>query len=180
MGNTTATSEDLRYPIGEFDKSIEPTPEMLAENIRAIRELPQKLREAVAGLTDEQLETHYRPGGWTIRQTVHHVADSHINSICRLKLALTEENPTIRPYFEDRWAEREDYRLPLEVSLQILEGIHLRWTTLLDSLTGEEFQRTFTHPDTGVWTIEQFVALYAWHGRHHTAHITSLRARQGW
>lgn len=171
---------NLSYPIGEFDKNIELTPELRKANLQTIADLPATLVKAVEGLTDEQLDTEYRPGGWTVRQVVHHVADSHINSICRFKLALTEDNPTIRPYFEDRWARAEDYKLPIQVSLDILQGIHLRWMTLLNSFSEEDFQRPLIHPDSGQWTVEQFLALYAWHSRHHTAHITSLRERKGW
>lgn len=172
--------EDLRYPIGGFDKNFEATPELRSEFIKTIADLPKKIREAVEGLSDDKLDTPYRPGGWTVRQTVHHVADSHINSLCRFKLALTEENPTIRPYFEDRWAELGDSFLPVEVSLKILEGIHHRWVILLESLTDEDFQRTLIHPESGDWTIEKLLALYAWHSRHHTAHITTLRERMNW
>lgn len=182
MENTTvaAASDDLRYPIGEFDKNVELTAEKRAEFIRIIKDLPKKLTAAIESLNDEQLDTPYRPGGWTLRQTVHHVADSHINSLCRFKLAMTEENPTIRPYFEDRWAELADSKLPVEVSLRIIEGIHARWTVLLESMTDEDFRKPLIHPDSGEWTIEQFLALYAWHSLHHTAHITRLRERSDW
>ena len=182
MENTTvaAAIDDLRYPVGKFDKTIEITPEKRAEFIQAVRDLPSKMREAVEGLSEEQLDTEYRPGGWTLRQTVHHVADSHINSLCRFKLALTEDKPTIRPYYEDRWAELADSFLPVEVSLKILEGIHERWVVLLESLTDEDFQKPLIHPDSGDWTVEQFLCLYAWHSRHHTAHITRLRERNSW
>ena len=173
-------TEDLRYPIGEFDKNIEVTPEMRTEFIQTIADLPKRITEAVGGLTDDQLDTHYRPQGWTVRQTVHHVADSHINSLCRFKLAMTEENPTIRQYYEDRWAELADSELPIDISLKIIEGIHLRWVALLNSLTDEHFQRKLSHPESGEWTVEKFLALYAWHSRHHTAHITKLRERKGW
>ena len=175
-----AASEDLRYPVGEFEKPVEVTGEKRAEFIQIIKELPLKISEAIEGLSDEQLDTPYRPEGWTVRQTVHHVADSHMNSLTRFKLALTEENPTIRPYFEDRWAKLADSFLPVDVSLRIIEGIHARWVVLLESLTEDDFQRPLIHPDSGDWTIEQFLALYAWHSRHHTAHITRLRARNGW
>ena len=175
-----AAIEDLRYPVGEFDKNIEVTPEKRVEFIQIIGDLPKNIAAAIEGLTDEQLDTPYRPEGWTVRQTVHHVADSHINSLCRFKLALTEENPTIRPYFEDRWAELADSNLPTDVSLKIIEGIHERWVVLLQSLTDEDFKRTLVHPDSGEWTVEKFLALYAWHSRHHTAHITRLRERNGW
>jgi uncharacterized damage-inducible protein DinB len=182
MENTTAeaVSKDLRYPVGEFDSSVEVTPELRKEFIQIIADLPDNITKAVEGLSEEQLETPYRPEGWTVRQTIHHVADSHINSLCRFKLAMTEENPTIRPYFEDRWAQLADSHLPIDVSLKIIEGIHLRWTSLLESLTDEDFKRTLIHPDSGEWTIEKFLALYAWHSRHHTAHITHLRERNGW
>ncbi len=175
-----AVSNDLRYPIGEFDAGVEVTPELRKELIRIIADLPQKISEAVEGLSEEQLEMPYRPEGWTVRQTVHHIADSHINSLCRFKLAMTEENPTIRPYFEDRWAELADSRLPIDISLKLLEAVHLRWSALLDSMTDEDFKRPLIHPDSGEWTIEKFLALYAWHSRHHTAHITHLRERNDW
>ncbi len=180
METTPARIEDLRYPLGEFDSSIEVTPELRREMIQTIKDLPSKVFKAVEGLTDEQLDTPYRPEGWTVRQTVHHIADSHINSLCRFKLALTEENPLIRQYYEDRWAELADSRLPVDASLKIIEGIHLRWATLLESLTEKDFRRKLRHPDSGEWTIEKFLALYAWHSRHHTAHITKLRARMSW
>lgn len=172
--------EDLRYPVGKFDSSVEVTPELRREFIQTIAELPEKLTAAVEGLTEEQLDTPYRPEGWTVRQTVHHVADSHINSLCRFKLALTEENPTIRLYLEDRWARLSDSRMPVEVSLGILKGIHARLVALLDSMTDADFQKTVIHPNSGAWTLEKFLALYAWHSRHHTAHITKLRERNGW
>lgn len=180
MENTTVKIEDLRYPIGEFDPNIEVTPEMRLEMIQTIKDLPKKISEAVEGLSDEQLDTRYRPEGWTVRQTVHHVADSHINSLCRFKLAMTEDNPLIRQYYEDLWAELADSKLPVDVSLRILEGIHLRWSVLLESFTDADFKRKLRHPESGEWTVEKFLALYAWHSRHHTAHITRLRERSGW
>ena len=182
MENTTvaAAIDDLRYPVGKFDKSVEMTPENRAEFIRIIAELPKKIAEAVEGLSEEQLDTPYRPGGWTVRQTVHHVADSHMNSLTRFKLAMTEENPTIRPYDEDRWAELADNKLPIDISLKIIEGVHERWVALLESMTNEDFQKPLMHPESGQWSVEGFLALYAWHSRHHTAHITRLRERNGW
>lgn len=170
--------QDLQYPIGKFDRD-EATPR--SEHIKTIAELPAKLSAAVAGLSDEQLDTPYRPEGWTLRQTVHHVADSHINSLCRFKLALTEdEAPTIRPYYEDRWAELADSKMPVDVSLAIVDGVHRRWVSLLESMSDADYQREFIHPETGTWTLEKVLALYAWHSRHHTAHITSARERNGW
>jgi len=173
-------SEDLRYPIGKFDSSREVTPELRSEFIRTITDLPKVIAEAVAGLDDEQLDTEYRPEGWTVRQTVHHVADSHLNSYCRFKLAVTEEKPTIRPYYEDRWAELADSKLPVDVSLKLLETVHARWIALLESFTEEDFKRELVHPESGDWTVEQFLGLYDWHSKHHTAHITKLRERNGW
>ena len=176
---STATQElDLRFPIGKFDPASYAS---LEENINTLAELPAKLRAAVEGLNDEQLDTPYRPEGWTLRQTVHHVADSHINTVIRFKLALTEETPpTIKPYMEDRWAELSDSKLPVEVSLGIIDGVHARLVKVLRSLSEEQFQKEFIHPETGPWTIEKATALYAWHSKHHTAHITGTRERHGW
>ena len=172
---------DLRYPIGPFKLNGTPTEEDVQQAIKHIAEAPANLRRAVDGLTNEQLNTPYRPGGWTVRQVVHHVPDSHLNSYCRFKLALTEDEPTIKAYHEDRWAELEDSRVtPVEVSLDILEALHTRWVTLLCSMAPSEFERTFRHPELGAVTLAQNTCLYSWHGRHHAAHITSLRERMGW
>jgi len=173
-------TEDLSYPIGKFDKNFDFTSELKLQFISEIAELPEKLEAAVSNLSNEQLDTPYRPGGWTVRQTVHHVADSHINSLIRFKLALTEDVPTIRPYYEDRWATLIDSFLPIDSSLKIIEGLHLRCTTLLNSMSDEDFERNLIHPDSGEWSLWQFLGLYAWHGRHHTAHITNLRVRNSW
>jgi uncharacterized damage-inducible protein DinB len=172
---------DLRYPIDSFKFGGAPTHQDIRQAIAEIAEAPAKLRAAVEGLTSEQLDTPYRPDGWTVRQVVHHVPDSHLNSYCRFKLALTEDEPVIRAYHEDRWAELEEARTaPVEVSLTLLESLHIRWVLMLNSLAPSDFQRTFRHPDIGVVSLAQNVCLYAWHGRHHTAHITSLREREGW
>ncbi|MDM7921221.1 MAG: bacillithiol transferase BstA [Pyrinomonadaceae bacterium] len=168
---------DPRFPIGTYDAAKWPD---RAENIRIIAELPAAISAAVLGLSDEQLDTPYREGGWTLRQTVHHVADSHINSLCRFKLALTEDAPAIRPYHEDRWAELADSRLPVDVSLRIIEGVHARWAELLRSMTDEQYEREFVHPDTGRWKLEGVLGLYAWHSMHHLAHITTTREANGW
>lgn len=173
-------SEDLRYPVGEFDRNFEMTPELRREFIDTIAACPAGVRKAVEGLSDEQLDTPYRPGGWTVRQTVHHIPDSHLNSYCRFKLALTEDTPTIRPYYEDRWAELADSKMPVDVSLDLLDNVHARWVALLNSLTEADCARKLRHPESGEWTIDFFIALYAWHGRHHMAHITSLRERMRW
>lgn len=170
-------SDDLRYPVGKF--SPEDYPDR-TENLETVANLPARLREAVTGLDEGQLDTEYRPGGWTVRQTVHHVADSHANSIIRFKLALTEDVPTIRPYYEDRWAKLADAAMPVEVSLRLTEAVHDRWTTILRSMTEADYQRKLIHPESGAWTLEAFLAMYAWHSKHHTAHITALRERSGW
>ena len=170
---------DLRYPIGKFDGvcSEERKPQYLAD----IEQAPALLHAAVKGLTPAQLDTPYRPGGWTVRQVVHHLPDSHMNCYVRFKLALTEDEPTIKPYAEDRWAELADSKAtPIEVSLTLLDSMHTRWVALLRSLTPEQWKRRFRHPERGVVSLEQTIAMYAWHGRHHVAHITSLRERNGW
>ncbi|HLH00278.1 MAG TPA: bacillithiol transferase BstA [Bryobacteraceae bacterium] len=174
-------NEDLRYPVGKFHFPDSVTPEERSKFVEQIAEAPARLRAAVAGLNDAQLDTPYRPGGWTVRQVVHHVPDSHINSYTRFRLALTEDQPTIKPYEEGRWAELADARTaPIEVSLRLLECLHSRWVGLLRSLSGEQWKRTFRHPDLGLVTLDKNAALYAWHGRHHVAHITNLRDRKGW
>lgn len=175
---STAPELDLRYPIGKFDLAAYAS---RAENINTLANLPANLRTALDGLTEEQLDTPYRPDGWTLRQTVHHIADSHLNMVVRVKLTLTEdEPPMIRPYMEDRWAELADSKLPVDVSLAIIEGLHTRLVEILRNLPEEGFQKEFIHPETGKWTVEKAAALYAWHSRHHTAHITSTRERNGW
>jgi uncharacterized damage-inducible protein DinB len=169
---------DLRYPIGKFDLSNFTD---RAENLQTIADLPSAVATAVAGLSEEQLDTEYRPGGWTVRQTVHHIADSHSNSLTRFKLALTEDTPpTIRPYYEERWAELADSKLPIDVSLRMIDALHTRWSALLSSMSEDDFRREFVHPETGNWPLENALALYAWHSQHHTAHITHLRERMGW
>ena len=173
---------DLRFPVGEFQMSEESlTDQQRQQLIGQIAETPTRLREAVRGLSEEQLDTPYRPEGWSVRQVVHHVPDSHLNSYVRFKLALTEDEPTIKPYDEAQWATLEDSRAtPIEVSLTLLEALHERWVTLLKSLSAADFARVFKHPERGKISLDQNVALYAWHGRHHVAHITALRERLGW
>jgi len=172
---------DLRYPIGKFSWSGSQTPSERTQRIDEIAATPGGMRKAVAGLNADQLETPYRDGGWTVRQVVHHVPDSHMNSYLRFRFALTENEPTIKPYDEAVWARLIDARTgPIEASLKLLEGLHERWTLLLRSLSADDVKRKFHHPELGVVTIDQYIALYAWHGAHHTAHITSLRERKGW
>jgi hypothetical protein len=174
-------SEDLRYPIGPFTMEGAITPARLEEWIGQIAEAPARLREAVAGLNDQQLDTPYRPGGWTVRQVTHHLPDSHLNSYCRFRLALTEDEPLIKPYDEVRWAELPDARTaPVELSLDLLDTLHRRWVLLLRSLNETAWNRRFRHPELGVRSLRQNLGLYAWHGRHHVAHITALRRRMGW
>jgi uncharacterized damage-inducible protein DinB len=172
---------DLRYPLGEFNYSGEQTAEERRRAIDEIEATPVRLRAAVQGLSPQQLDTPYRPGGWTVRQVVHHVPDSHLNAYTRFKLALTEDEPTIKPYDEARWAELADVRTaPLGVSFRLLEALHQRWVLLLRSLRPEDFRRTLRHPERGVMNLDQTLCYYAWHGRHHVAHISSLRERMGW
>ena len=172
---------DPRYPIGNYEMPAKVTPELRAGAILEIAATPQKMREAVKGLNDAQLDTPYREGGWTVRQVVHHVPDSHMNAYIRWRLALTENEPTIKPYEESLWAKLEDAaHAPIEVSLRLLEPLHERWVRLLHSVKAEEFARTFVHPDHGVRTLDWMLFLYAWHGKHHTAHITELRKQKGW
>ena len=172
---------DLSYPIGKFDFKQTVTPPRYPALIAEIAAVPALFRDAVRGLDDAQLDTPYRPGGWTVRQTVHHVADSHMNSYIRLRLALTETEPTIRPYDQKAWAELADSRTgAVEPSLQLIEGLHARWTLLLKTLSNADFARSFRHPELGLVRLDTNLALYAWHGRHHAAHIAALRQRNGW
>ena len=174
--------EQLKYPIGRFKKPEAFTQDFLNNAISIIEDFPEKLRKETENLTEIQLDTPYRENGWTIRQVVHHCADSHINSIIRFKLALTEDKPTIRPYFEDRFAELIDSKnSPIEASLQMLEGTHKRWVALLKSLSEEDLQKTFIHPEHNrEFSLLMNIAIYAWHCEHHLAHITSLKSRMGW
>jgi uncharacterized damage-inducible protein DinB len=174
-------SDDPRYPVGKFEERSDLTSDDRRALIGIIADAPRRMRDAVANLNEAQLDTPYRDGGWTVRQVVHHVPDSHLNAYVRLKLALTEDSPTIKPYEEARWAELADSRdTPIEVSLNLLESLHTRWVTLLRSLRDEDYARTFTHPDHGQMTVDWLLQLYAWHSRHHVGHVTSLRARNGW
>jgi uncharacterized damage-inducible protein DinB len=172
---------DLSYPIGRFEWKGLQTLEERQRLIDEIARAPQRLRAAVSDLSVQQLETPYRPGGWTVRQVVHHVPESHMNSYIRFKLALTENQPTVKPYDEARWAELPDVAAtPIEVSLNLLEALHERWVLLLRSLTNADFNKEFQHPEIGIVSLDRNLALYAWHGAHHVAHITSLRERMNW
>jgi len=179
---TTARETDLRYPVGRFSWDTPISDSDLPVLIAAIAEAPGALRAAVAGLTREQLDTPYRPDGWTVKQVAHHVPDSHMNAYVRFKLALTEAEPTIKTYEEAAWAELADSRrVPIEVSLDLLDALHLRWVALLRSMGPADFARTLVHPEHGkVFALKQMLGLYAWHGRHHVAHITALRKREDW
>jgi hypothetical protein len=172
---------DPRYPVGKFSYDAPPSEDRRKKLIDEIEHAPAALRAAVKGLTTAQMETPYRDGGWTVRQVVHHVPESHMNAYIRFKLALTEDEPTIKPYMEDRWAETGDVKATSpEISLALLEPLHERWVQLLRSMKSQEWKRNFHHPELGVVPLEKSLALYAWHGRHHVAHITELRKSKGW
>ena len=172
---------DPRYPIGPFTADTNPTPETRARHIENITALPAQMRSALRGLNQEQLETPYREGGWTVRQVAHHVPDSHMNAYIRFKLALTENIPTIKPYEEGAWARLKDTEVTsIEVSLNLLEALHIRWVNLLRAMKAGDFGRKLNHPEAGVQTLDHVLALYSWHGRHHVAHITTLRERMKW
>jgi hypothetical protein len=177
----TAEAPDLRYPVGRYRPPETITEAQRREWIETLASAPAKFRMAVAGLRAEQLDTPYRPGGWTIRQVIHHVPDSHMNSYMRFRLALTEDEPTIKPYHENLWAELPDAKSsPIEPSLELLAALHDRWVTLLRAMTAEQFQRKFRHPEIGLINLEWTLGLYDWHCRHHLAHIENLKARMGW
>jgi uncharacterized damage-inducible protein DinB len=172
---------DPRYPVGKFASPTQITPALRLAALEEIAAVPANLRTALRGLTDEQLNTPYRDGGWTLRQVAHHVADSHMNAYIRSRFTLTETGPTIKPYDEAAWARLEDAQhAPVEVSLRLLESLHERWVRLLRSLNEADFARTFVHPEHGARTLDWLLFLYAWHGRHHTAHITELKKLKGW
>ncbi len=172
---------DLRFPIGRFQFEEAISPQGRDRCIGEIERAPAEVRAAVAGLSPEQLDTPYRPGGWTVRQVVHHLPDSHLNNYVRFRLALTEDEPTIKPYAEERWAELEDARTgPIDISLSLLDSLHQRWIMLIRSLAPADFSRTFRHPELGIVPLDRNIQLYAWHGRHHAAHINALRERMQW
>lgn len=174
-------SGDLRYPIGSFQPVLPSTSALREAALGDLAGLPRRMRDAVEGLDDARLDTPYRPGGWTVRQVVHHVADSHIHGFIRVKLTLTEDTPTIKPYDENAWAGLPDARLPIAVSLGILDHVHVRWLALYADLDPSAFERTFVHPEFGeTYSLDRHLQLYAWHSRHHVAHITALRVREGW
>jgi len=181
MTSAGQASLDLSFPTGKFKRPARLDPDARAKAIDTIAATPARLREAVRGLSDEQLETPYRPGGWTVRQVIHHVPDSHLNAYCRFKLALTEDEPTIKPYDEAMWATLPDVKaVPIETSLALLDAIHERWVAILRGMKASDFDRTLIHPESGRQSLDQVLALYAWHGPHHTAHVTGLRERMGW
>ena len=172
---------DPRYPIGKFNRKEELSPAERRTMIDDISAVPIQMRDAVNGLTPAQLDTPYREGGWTLRQVVHHVPDSHLNAYIRFKLALTEDTPTIKAYDETKWAELSDtHDTPVKTSLMMLDALHDRWVRLLRSMKPDDFERKLNHPENGMMTLDAVLGLYAWHGRHHTAHITSTRQRNGW
>ena len=172
--------DDLRYPVGRFCPPAASMPGVRAAQIETLRLLPERLRAAVAGLNEAQLDTPYRDEGWTVRQVVHHFADSHANAFIRFKLALTEDWPTIKPYDEAAWARLPDSRLPIDGSLVFIDSLHARWVALLQSMSEADFQRGYNHPEMGPQNLAAALALYEWHSRHHVAHITNLRQRMAW
>ena len=174
-------TEDLKYPIGKFQWEDNLSDERRKKLIDQIAELPAKFRDAVKGFDEKKFDTPYREGGWTVRQLVHHVADSHMNAYIRFKLAMTEDEPTIKTYEQQKWADTADsLQVGAEVSLGLIDGIHARLATLLRSMSAADYSRKFNHPEHGKMSLERLLGLYAWHGRHHTAHITELRRRSGW
>lgn len=179
---TELTLEQLRFPIGNFIAPAAYTSEYLANCIGEIESFPERLKKEVERLNDDQLDTPYRPGGWTIRQVIHHCADSHMNCLIRMKWALTEDRPTIKFYYEDRWTDMQDEKnMPIAASMLLLEGLHQRMTYLMKSLSEEELQRSLIHPEHGKeFRLEEIIGIYAWHGNHHLAHITQLKKRQQW
>jgi hypothetical protein len=178
---TKEAQADLRYPVGKWQRPDKLTPDQRRELIDTMADAPAQLRAAVKGLTDQQLDTPYRPGGWTVRQVVHHLPDSHMNAYTRFKLGVTEDEPTIKTYEEGRWAELADAKTaPIEPSLVLFENLHKRWVTFLRSLGPAEWARNVRHPEWGAISIDQLLSQYSWHGRNHVAHITALRERNGW
>jgi uncharacterized damage-inducible protein DinB len=176
------TSEELKYPVGKFTKPAEITQKIFDQYVSDISAFPEKIRKEVQNLSDSQLDTEYRPGGWTIRQVVNHCADSHMNALIRLKLALTEDKPTIKPYLQDSWANLPDSKtISTGAALNIIQGVHERWISLLRTLKKEQLERTFIHPEQGrEIRLDENTGLYAWHCKHHLAHITAIKTRMGW
>lgn len=172
--------ENLKYPIGKYKPGSSYSPGQEKKWIDDIKSLPDQLDEAVSNFTEEQLDTPYRPGGWTVRQLIHHIADSHINSYVRMKWALTEENSTIKAYDQDKWADLADSKASVSVSLELIKALHKRWGILLDSLDPQDFEIEYNHPESGKQTLWRHLELYSWHGRHHLAHILSLKERENW
>ena len=174
------SEQDPRYPVGTFKPAAGTDAAARRQSIADLSALPSRIRAAVEGLSDAQLDTPYRDGGWTVRQVVHHVADSHMNGLVRVKLALTEDSPTIKPYKEALWAQLPDASLPIELSLRIIDGVHARLDAVIAGMTEADYARTFVHPENGLTPLSTWVQLYGWHSRHHVAHITELRSRKGW
>jgi uncharacterized damage-inducible protein DinB len=171
---------DPRYPVGKFSRPDSLTPAERTEAIAIIESFPEKLAAAVKDWTDTQLDTPYREGGWTVRQLIHHIADSHMQAFARFRLGLTEDVPTIKAYAEKDWANLADMQAPPEISISLLRALHARWVLMLRSITGQQWQRTYIHPQNGETSLDQTLAMYAWHSRHHLAHITqSPAARAG-
>ena len=179
--DATILTEDLRYPVGRHQQPQSLTPEQRRTAIETVAAAPAHLRTAISGLDDRQLDTPYRPDGWTVRQVVHHMPDAHVNAYTRFKLALTEDNPVIKPYDAAKWAQLEDSKsTPIVTSLALLDAVHDRWLRILGAMSAADFARTIDHPENGVMNLDQVLALYEWHGRNHVAQVTNLRSRNGW
>lgn len=171
----------LKFPLGRFDWSRKVSARDRKKALRTIKRFPVQIKKAIKGLNEEQLNTSYRPEGWTIRQVVHHCADSHMNAYIRFKLALTEERPTIKPYDQTEWAKLPDSKLDPAISLALIKGVHTRWVTIMENMTDAEWELGYIHPEHNAWQqLKQIAVMYAWHCEHHRAHITGLRERQGW
>ena len=177
---TTEEIEKLKYPIGKFDCPLNPSEQKVSDWISIIEHFPSRLNNLVENFTEAQLDTPYRPNGWTVRQLLHHIPDSHMNAYIRFKWTLTEDNPTIKAYYEDRWAELNDSRAPIQPSLKMLEILHEKWVTLLKGLDIEKLNRTYMHPESGENVLKNVIGMYAWHGNHHYTHIQNLAKREGW
>lgn len=172
--------EELKYPIGKFTYDESSPKEMTSRWIKDIASLPRRLSDLVYTMSKKQLNTPYRENGWTVLQVIHHLGDSHMNAYIRLKLALTEDNPTIKPYDQDKWAGLPDYDMKMDDSMELIYGLHKRWARILHSLTSQQLERTFQHPESGTWTVRKLIAQYAWHSNHHLAHIRTLKERNNW
>ncbi|UOB16938.1 YfiT family bacillithiol transferase [Abyssalbus ytuae] len=177
---TSEEIEKLKYPIGKFDCPLEVSPQKIMDCISILEHFPDRLKNLVEKFNDARLDTAYRPGGWTVRQVIHHLSDSHLNAYIRFKWTLTEETPAIKAYYEDKWAKLPDYTAPIDISLNMLDALHKKWTLLLKSLDFQSLNKIYIHPESGENILKNVVGMYAWHSNHHFAHIQNLAKREGW